>query len=101
MGCYINPTTSKESWLETFGRPISELGVIITELELPVCLVNNGSFSAAAVAFCQSEIDAFSNPRDARPRRWYMVTRGMLYQVSDLKSWESAEEVLKTKTDNL
>ena len=89
MGCYVNPQDQdKEDWLETFGRPISGAGAIITELEVPVCLVDNGVFKAAGVAFSKRELENFTQPGDFRNKQWYMVTREKLYEVSDLKSWE-------------
>lgn len=89
MGCYVNPRDQdKEQWLETFGRPVNHTEAAITESEVPVCLVNNGPFFAAGVAFCEREIEEFKRPDDHRPKQWFMVPREKLYEVSDLKSWE-------------
>lgn len=78
---YINPTNcTKEEWL-------IQNGVAITMAEarnyfkdcdgsvavLPVCLVDNGHFTAAGVAKDQFELDRWFGPNDYRPRRFYMV----------------------------
>jgi hypothetical protein len=38
-----------------------------------VCVVNNGPFEAAAVAYSQEEFDAFNDPTDYRPKVWLKV----------------------------
>ena len=88
MGCYINPKDmTKEAWLYKFAKPT--LGPMpITESEVPVCLVDNGPFTAAAVAYDRREADAFNLPSDRRPKFWYSATRADLYEVSDLKNYE-------------
>lgn len=82
MGYYINPADmSKESWLSLNGRRISQLDVGNFDFsgdELPVCLVNNGAFTAAGIAYDKSEAQAFNNPSDARPKIWYAVKRELL-----------------------
>lgn len=88
MGCYVNPTNmSKEAWLAEHGRQIPVLSCQITEDEVPVCLVNNGLFTAAGVAFSADELQAFIHP-DGRHKEYFMVKREDLYAVSDLKNWE-------------
>ena len=87
MGCYINPQDiSKEQFLADHGVPCSTPGPI-TEDYLPVCLVNNGFFTAAGVAYSQGEVEAFQYP-DGRPKKWFMVSRENLRKVSDLASFE-------------
>lgn len=87
MGCYINPKDkSKEAFLILNGTPTLE-PCEITETELPVCLVDNGLFTAAGIAYDEDEVDAFLHP-DPRPKRWYRVSRELLRTVSDLASYE-------------
>lgn len=88
MGCYINPKDmTKETWLYKFAKPT--LGPMpITESEVPVCLVDNGPFTAAAVAYDPRELEAFLVPSDRRPKVWFTATRESLYTVSDLKNYE-------------
>lgn len=89
MGCYINPgNETKEAFLQREGRVISVNEATITEDEYPVCLVNNGPFTAAAVGFSMSEVAAFSRSDDRRPKVWFMVRREKLLGVSDLAEYE-------------
>jgi len=85
--CYINPETeSKEEFLLREGKQIpDESYATISEDALPVCLVYNEQFTAAAIAFSLSELARFSNGRDQRAKLWYMVPREKLLEVSDLK----------------
>ena len=89
MGCYINPKFgSKEAWLGIHGKIISVSEAEITDTHLPVCLVDNGPFSAAGVAYDQRELEAFSHPTDQRDKVWFMVNRNLLREVSDLARFE-------------
>lgn len=40
---------------------------------LPVCVVDNGPFEAAGVAYSEEELIRFSRLDDPRPRRWLYV----------------------------
>lgn len=89
MGCYVNPQTeTKEAWLSRHGTVL----LIMPEWEavpsnqLPVCLVDNGPFTAAAVAFSQSEYKYFMKP-DSRPKVWYLAKIDDLKTVSELECW--------------
>ena len=78
MGKYINPSDrSKEQFLTENGRRI-DLPEHAVEGELPVCLVNNGPFTAAGIAFNDQEIKAFSDPDDSRPKQWWAVKASLL-----------------------
>lgn len=89
MGCYINPPTgTKEDWLAEHGHQVWLTECQITTTEVPVCLVDNGGFTAAAVAFDKHELKAFSDPADPRYKVWYMVPREEARKVSDLANWE-------------
>lgn len=88
MGCYINPKSqSKESWLAENAKPTPGPVPVGPDV-VPVCLVDNGMFLAAAVAYSQREADTFNDPSDRRPKQWYSAKRTDLYTVSDLKSYE-------------
>lgn len=81
MGMYVNPPTmSKEDWLKANGVPTGSNPGAITETQVPVCLVNNGLFSAAAVAYNDRELAEFSRP-DGRPKSWYNVTKVKLESI--------------------
>lgn len=86
MGYYIDPTNgqTKEEWLTEHG--IRLMGVPETIDEggedlLPVCLVNNGAFNAAGIAFSNAELRVFASPRDTRPKVWYLVEKKDLFEV--------------------
>ena len=79
MGYYINPnSTTKESWLAANGSqvfkdeamkvpyPFTSVSVV------PVCLVDNIIFTAAAVCICESERTEFMRP-DGRTKEWWLV----------------------------
>jgi len=86
MGYYINPPVgTKEDWLARNGQQVN----IAVVREMPwsdlkdkmfVCLVDNGPFTAAGIAYSDRERKAFLLP-DHRPQKWYMVPR------SDLEPW--------------
>jgi hypothetical protein len=87
MGLYINPKDcSKEVWLLDNGTMITQ-----TEAQkfayspdkkddfLPVCLVDNGWMTAAAIACSAEERDIFvENVRDHRPKQWFVVAKEKL-----------------------
>lgn len=86
MGCYVNPPSQdKEEWLDKNCVSIGLRPGPITESELPVCLVDNGLFKAAAVAYSERELKVFSDPTDARRKVWYQVPIERLLEASDLK----------------
>lgn len=87
MGCYVNTRDgSKEEFLALCGETTNG-PCAITETHLPVVWVNNGPFTAVAVAYSQREIEAFLYP-DPRPKQWYRVSREDLRKVSDLYRYE-------------
>jgi len=94
MGAYINPPNgvSKEAWLEEFAievpRPKNWSEV---DGALPVCLVDNGPFTAAAVCFSDREFEDFADPRDHRQKRWFMAGVIDLYKVSNLEQYREPQ----------
>ena len=88
MGCYVNPQNeTKEEFLLKHGKRV-RTDLEITDTHLPVCLVDNGYFTAAMVAFNEGEIEAMNSPGDRRPKTWYIVSREELRKVSDLSRYE-------------
>lgn len=85
MGLYINPNNmSKEQWLNQNGTPIAGKAEWNPESgNLPVCLVDNGMFTAAGICFSYGELQAFSSPKDARPKKWYSVGVDKLDAVTE------------------
>ena len=76
MGYYLNPpNVSKEQWLtknavELDGPPSESPD---SDGYYAVCLVDNGLFTAAALAFDARELAVFTEPTDFRPKRWFLV----------------------------
>lgn len=92
MGLYINPTgCTKEQWLQEngvlFAPTLTGYWHIIETVFKPesdallVCLVDNGPFKAAAVAYDESELEAFNQPDDYRPKVWYVVKKADIKAV--------------------
>lgn len=82
MGIYINPRDmSKEQWLTENGTPMPKPSDHRAGDDVAVCLVDNGTFSAAAVAYSQDELDAFSYEDDQRPKKWFSVPISKLIEV--------------------
>jgi hypothetical protein len=79
MGVYINPPAeTKEEFLHREGEHLSAQEFKAWDFtsnptRLPVALVDNGPFTAAAVAFDAREIRDFSNPNDRRRHTFFSV----------------------------
>lgn len=85
MGIYINPKDcTKEEWLEKNGTRYLHFAPFFLEdgKELPVCLVDNGPFTAAAICYSRHELEAFNRFDDTRPKKWYSVSKEKLLEVS-------------------
>jgi len=86
MGFYINMTNglSKEFWLIENGRAIGfkppESHYDPATDSVAVCLVDNGSWTAAAIAYDHHEFARFTydDPEDNRTQLWFMVKRDKL-----------------------
>lgn len=101
MGLYINiRDQSKEDWLLANGEVIFDekrgLSVppstFIRNDTIAVCLVDNGPFTAAAVAYSPDELAAFSSPEDFRPKVWFWVPIDKISEVlgHDLREYIGA-----------
>lgn len=76
MGFYINPKgTSKEQFLKEKGVAVPRTfkWSDTPKGSLPVVLVDNGPFTAAAIGYCQREFEGFMDPNDRRPKQVYTV----------------------------
>ncbi len=75
MGIYLNPPTcSKEDWLKENAdeqAPQFAPAWPTDETILPICLVDNGSFTAAAICYDEREMAAFNTVRDTRRKQWF------------------------------
>ena len=102
MGYYINPPgQSKERWLEENGNPLP----LNTKWEnipgghLPVILVDNSVFTAAAIGYSKSEFEYFLDPEDRRLKKMYYVPIKKLLDVADegFKSYVEKYDLLKNQ----
>lgn len=94
MGLYINPPDmTKETWL--INNAIDATALIgverswatVPEGTLPVCVVDNGAFTAAGIAFDEQEYNAF-NRDDDRAKFFVLVPIDKLLEVQpQLKSY--------------
>lgn len=92
MGAYVNPPgMSKEKWLAENSIPVEgELNwaKLASQGYLPVVLVNNGPFTAAAIAYSEQEFKVFTDPNDRRPKKVFICLVEDLHTVSaELKNY--------------
>lgn len=83
MGFYINPKTeTKEAFLSRTSPMTREQALAFdgykTSTHLPVVLVGNPAFTAAAVAFSKTEMRVFTDPMDRRPKIFFLVFKSLL-----------------------
>ena len=94
MGLYINPENmSKEAFLNANGTEIArgedEPSITFDQAgndEIIACFVDNGPFSALAVAYSEKEFDYFKKP-DGRYKVWYTIPKYIAEPSS--AGWES------------
>lgn len=81
MGIYINPSDqTKEEFLEEHSGVVGLPSWPPPVGHVLVCLVDNGPFKAAAVAYSEEEFKEFSHP-DGRPKTWFHVQVEPLWAV--------------------
>ena len=92
MGLYINPPDqSKEDWLANNAKsmhctPPAKARQNLGDGEtVVVCLVVNGGFTAAGVAFNDRELRDFADPNDQRPKVWLLVPVEKVEEVTGKK----------------
>jgi hypothetical protein len=85
MGYYINPRNcSKEEFLALHGEqlPNTPSEWDFSSYLLPVCLADNGPFTAAGICYDARELEDFARP-DGRPKLWYAVSKEALKPYYD------------------
>ena len=84
MGLYINPIDqSKEEWLQLHGEQTEKPVWFGDGEQFPVCLVDNGPFTAAGVCFSPQELYAFMTGTTDRPTKWYICKKDDINAVTD------------------
>jgi hypothetical protein len=82
MGYYINPPhLTKREFLDQEGHPISMEALrkyTFDQDTLPVCLVQNEAFDAAAIAYDEKEMRRMIEGTGIREHQWYLVPRDIL-----------------------
>ncbi len=76
MGYYIETDKSinKAAWLlknanaSYWGDPPK-----VPAGKVPICVVDNGFFEAAAICFNEQEYKEFNSPYDGRPKKWLLI----------------------------
>ena len=76
MGVYINPSKmTKEQWLlENATEVRIPTMEDVPEDSMIICLVDNGPFKAAAVAYNSREFTEFTRSDDNRPKKFYVAS---------------------------
>ena len=74
----------KEVWLAQNGEQLPGVPKWedVPSGMLPVCLMNNGPFTAAGIAYSQRELEEFSRADDPRPKVWFLCLTDDLHTVS-------------------
>lgn len=89
MGIYINPSDrSKEAFLQEYGVPVElkdiKYGDVRSAGSVPVCLMNNGPFTAAGVCYDEAEFEVFATD-DGRDKRWFIIPLAALSAESGVE----------------
>lgn len=87
MGRYLNQSNmTKESWLATNaiqcdseGAPDNNTCTIEGEPYTLAILVDNGPFTACALAYSREEMLAFLHPDDERPKKYFWIPNTLTY----------------------
>ncbi len=94
MGMYIedSSTEKKGEWIERVGvefNPKATTWDVIRDAgKLPLVLVDNGMFYALAVAYNESEFNAFMRDTDKRLKRWYFLDERAVKARMDIEDWD-------------
>lgn len=103
MGIYLNPKNmTKEAWLEQNAKRIIPGRLALGDFpemweknERVVVLVDNGYFTAAAVAYSHDELRTFLNVRDKRPKTCFVLDLEKFAEPS-LGMSDGERQVIKT-----
>lgn len=83
MGYYIETKEARRKAAQLLAefptiKTQSRASFNTTSTNATVCVVENGFFDAAAVAYNQNEFEVFNDPNDPRAKTWLDVPRSVL-----------------------
>jgi hypothetical protein len=85
MGIYLNPRDcSKEQFLDENAIEVNLADAqrhVFGGADVLVILVDNGPFTAAAVATSPQEMNTFLNPNDYRPKQYFIIEKQKIYPL--------------------
>ena len=91
MGLYIESTEEKTNvqWLIDNGTQIQFNAFNYDDVQnndgVPVCVIDNGHFLAAAICFSEGEMNRFADPLDSRTKFWFIVQKEKLFTIPGMK----------------
>lgn len=84
MGYYIETgkRLGKAKWLVDNAKAMITFAPVAGTAEMiPVCVIDNGAFEAAGIAFDSEELSCFNNPTDYRLKTWLSVPRAEVLRL--------------------
>jgi hypothetical protein len=84
VGEYLNPPEDKLQWLLRNATVVAEDQQQFVDPatdKVAVCLVDNGAFMAAAVAYSEHEFNDFNREADTRPKLWFVVDLDKMAEI--------------------
>lgn len=63
------------------GIPVSQPRAFSKSSSIPICVVQNGLFDAAAIIHNQREFDDFTDPDDLRHKDWLLMDRDKVLEL--------------------
>jgi len=84
MGYYIpnnEPITNKGAERINCPKSFEE----VPEDKALICEVDNFIFKANGLCFSAREFDAFNEPDDSRPKRWFLMDKKQAHELSGYK----------------
>lgn len=79
--------TKVENWKSIFDDPCKWYLENVSIDKLPVIDLNNGSFHAFGVGYCEREFEMFMDPSDPRIEGVYLVDRKALKKEPNVRSY--------------
>ena len=86
MGYYINVSSSKEAFLSENASKVQSKDIALALCEddpesIPIVLIDNKLFTAAGIAYCREELEAFTEGCDPRPKEFFVIKTAKLEEA--------------------